>query len=233
MGVIRTSQLAAQPQAFSMRDIEGQARAILVRARQQAEQLLAAAQAEADQLKQQARSQGFAEGRTEGLAKGHAEGLAKGIEQALNENSAALSASVGTLTKAMAEIDAQRRDMQAEALREVIELSVAIAERVTKRQGQLDAEVAVANVNEALKLVVHANDVRIAIHPTQRAALESAMPKLRLQWPKLQHVELVDDERLAPGGCRVYSAEGEIDADLNEQLRRVAADLVPDAAEEE
>jgi len=35
------------------------------------------------------------------------------------------------------------------------QLAIAIAERVTKRQGLLDPQVALANVEEALRLVVH------------------------------------------------------------------------------
>ena len=32
---------------------------------------------------------------------------------------------------------------------------------------------------------------------------------------------------LVPGGCRVTSGQGEVDADLNAQLDRIAAKLIP------
>jgi flagellar biosynthesis/type III secretory pathway protein FliH len=78
-----------------------------------------------------------------------------------------------------------------------------------------------------MKLVVHAADLRIAVNPTQRETLAGALPRLSLQWPALAHVELLDDASIAPGGCRLYTRQGSVDADLDVQLRNIAADLVP------
>ena len=44
---------------------------------------------------------------------------------------------------------------------------------------------------------------------------------------KHKHVELTDDATLAPGGCRIYTRGGRVDAALDEQLDRVIADLLP------
>ena len=54
------------------------------------------------------------------------------------------------------------------------------------------------------------------------------MPRLMLNWPETQHVQIVEDASIAPGGCRVYAGGGQIDATLDEQLDRVVADLLPD-----
>jgi hypothetical protein len=110
--------------------------------------------------------------------------------------------------------------------------AVAIAERVTKRQGELDPAVAVANTAAALRLVVGAADVRIAIHPSNYSTIEEALPKLRMTLPTLQHVELQPDPNIIPGGCRIFTAGGEIDADLDIQLQRITAALVPPKAGE-
>jgi flagellar assembly protein FliH len=112
-------------------------------------------------------------------------------------------------------------------LREVVALAVAIARRVTKRQGLVDPEVLTENLREAMKLVAHAADVRIAVHPQQKVVLESVLPQLRLSWPDLKHVELVEDSALSPGGCRIFTARGTVDADLDGQLDRVVNDLLP------
>jgi flagellar biosynthesis/type III secretory pathway protein FliH len=53
------------------------------------------------------------------------------------------------------------------------------------------------------------------------------LPLLRLEWPSLRHVELVEDATLSPGGCRVFTRGGRIDADLDEQLDRVIDELLP------
>jgi flagellar assembly protein FliH len=210
-----------------MRDIENHAKAILIRAREQAEALLAAAQQEGESLKQQAYAEGLDEGRRDGRKQGADDGAKSGAAQAFAEHNGQLGTLVTALTTAAAELDASRRDLEAAGLQEVVALATAIARRVTKRQATLDPEVLTANLTEAMKLVAHAADLRISIHPQQKAVLESALPQLKLAWPQLAHAELIEDASLSPGGCRIFTARGSIDADLDTQLDRVIDDLLP------
>jgi|SRR5687767_708493 len=227
MGLIKSEKAPAALTPFSMKDIENQARAILARAREQAEALLEAAQAEGETFKKAAREQGYVEGKKDGLAKGLEEGRMAGAQQALGDHRAQLTQVVKTLTQTAAELDASRRALEASGLTDVVKLSIAVARRVTKRQGLIDPGVLTENLAEAMKLVVRAADVRVALHPTQKQVLTDALPRLQMKWPALQHVELVEDPLLAPGGCRIYSNGGEVDADLDAQLDRVVADLLP------
>jgi flagellar assembly protein FliH len=91
----------------------------------------------------------------------------------------------------------------------------------------VDPDTLTENLAEAMKLVAHAADVRVAINPMQKSVLEAALPRLQLQWPELKHVELVEEATISPGGCRIFTARGHVDADLDAQLDRVVADLLP------
>lgn len=210
-----------------MADIERHAKLILLRAQQQAEQLLAAAQGEAESLKLQAVAEGTAEGRRQGMAEGTEEGRKAGQQQALGEYRAQFQQVMQALTGTMLQIDQHRADLEADGLAEVVRLSLAIARRITKRQGMLDPKVLESNLQDAMKLVVSRGDLRIAVHPAQRATLEAVLPQLQLQWPALTHVQLVEDAALAPGGCRIFSENGAVDADLETQLDRMAVELLP------
>jgi len=227
MGLIKSANAPAAMIPFSMKDIETQARALMARAKERAEGLLIEAQKEAEQLKAAAKVEGLVEGKREGLAKGLEEGRKNGAQQALSEHRTSLAHLIKSLTEAAAELDGSRQQLEAEALTEVINLSVAIAQRVTKRQGAIDPQVLVENVNESMKLVVASSDVHIALHPSQKQYLLDALPNLQMTWPALKHVQIVEDETLAPGGCRIFSKGGQIDADLDGQLDRVIADLMP------
>jgi len=227
MGLIKSANAPAAMIPFSMKDIETQARALIARAKERAEALLVEAQKEAEQLKAAAKAEGLAEGKRDGLAKGLEEGRRNGAQQALGEHRTQLANLIKSLTEAASDLDASRQQLEADALKEVIDLSVAIASRVTKRQGMIDPQVLTENVSEAMKLVVSSSDVRIALHPSQKQYLLDMLPSLQMTWPTLQHVQVIDDESLAPGGCRVFSKGGQIDADLDGQLDRVVADLLP------
>jgi flagellar assembly protein FliH len=227
MGLVKASSAPSGLTTFSMRDVEDQAKALLLRARQAAARLIAEAQREAAELKKAAHAQGLAEGRRDGLAKGLDEGRAAGQKQALEEHRAQLTEAVAALTDAAADLDASRGELESAALEEVVALAIAVARRVTKRQALVEPQVLTENLREAMRLVVSAAAVKVAIHPSQRRMLDAALPALRLEFPRLGHVEVVDDESVHPGGCRVYAGGGQVDATLDEQLDRVVADLLP------
>ena len=233
MGLIKSTAAPPSLTPFSMRDVEDQARALLVGARRTAERLLVEAQRAGEEIRKRARDEGMAEGMDAGLNKGLEEGRTKGRQEALEEHRTQLSEALAALTAATQSLDAARADLESAALREVVELSVAIARRVTKRQGVIDPGVLTENLREAMKLVVKASDVSVAFHPSQRQALEAVLPALKLEFPRLQHVELVDDSSVTPGGCRITAGHGQVDADLEVQLDRIAQDLLPEQCEEE
>ena len=84
-----------------MRDIEMHAKAILIRAQQQADELLSAAQKEAAVLKDQGFAEGLAEGKAAGTQQGLSEGNVTGHAQALQEHKSALSDAVGAISQAL------------------------------------------------------------------------------------------------------------------------------------
>jgi len=228
MGLIKATSAPPSLVPFSMRDVEEQAKALLLRARQAAERFLSEAQREGEEIRKRAHADGLAEGLREGLTLGTDQGYKAGRQEALEEHREALSQALAALTSAGRALDESRADLESTAVREVVELAIAVARRVTKRQAAIDPAVLTENLREAMKLVVHATDVKVAFHPSQRQALDAALPALKLEFPRLHHVELVDDPAVSPGGCRVFAGHGQIDADLGEQLDRVAIDLLPD-----
>jgi flagellar assembly protein FliH len=227
MGLIKAEKTPPALGAFSFQDIEAQARSVLQMARKRAEQFLAAAQAEAQVIRREAHEKGLAEGRAKGEAAGLEAGRKAGSDAALAEHREKLSLLIGSLTLALKNVEASRADLESNALRDVVSLAAAIARRVTKRQGMIDAEVLSENVRGALSLVMHESDVRVALNPAQRDTLAAVLPKIKFQWPQFSHIELIEDATLAAGGCRVFTASGSIDGDLDAQLDRVIADVLP------
>jgi flagellar assembly protein FliH len=223
MALIKSADVPASATPFSIADMDEAARRVLSAARLEAAAVLGEARREADAIRQRA----YDDGRRDGLAAGLEEGRAAGREQALAEHAGGLASAAEALSSAVGQIEASRRELESAVLSEVVALAAAIARRVTKRQAMVDPAVLAANVEEALKLVVHAAGVKVAVHPEQRAVLKAALPQLKLSLPALGQVELVDDATLSPGGCRVHWRDGCVDADIEGQLDRVIADLMP------
>ena len=241
MPVIKQSHVPTTVSPFSVRDIEEQAASLVKQARRAAELVVARAQRDADQLRQRARDEGRSQGYAAGLAQGMAEGRAEGLQRSTEEGHAAgraaglaevgpqLTATHAALASALSQIDAGRHDLEQAATGEVVQLALAVARRVTKRQALIDPAVLAANLSDAVRLAVRAADVRLVIHPDQRQTIEQELPRLKLDWPSLGHVEFVDDPAITPGGCRVLTGTGgEVDARIETQLDRIVAEMMPD-----
>jgi flagellar assembly protein FliH len=229
MGLIKSANAPTTLSPFSLKDVEDHARQLLLRARKQAEQLLIEAQQESEKMKAEAKAFGMAEGTKAGFAEGNSAGQQAGRQQALAEHGAALTALLKALTTTATEIDASRHQLDEEAENAVVKLALAITRKVTKLQGERDSSVVLANVDAAARMVNRASDVRLSLHPSQRQTLLDALPALKMQWPSLSHVELVDDPTIAPGGCRIRTRGGLIDADLDRQVDQIAKELLPNS----
>ena len=227
MGLIKSQDVPISVSVFSMQDIEAAAKRILVRARAEADQIIATAKAESDQTRELASREGFVKGQNLGHAEGFEAGKKAGHAQALAENSAAMKQLIESLTKTVKMLEDERDLLHNHALVEVIRLACAIARKVTKRQGLLDERVLCDNLKDALSLAVHAADVRISVNPKQLNTLRAELPNLQLKWPQLKHIELTEDAAIAPGGARVATVHGNIDAELDAQLDHVISELLP------
>jgi flagellar assembly protein FliH len=227
MGLIKSPDIPLSVSVFSMRDIEAAARSLLLRARRQADQIIAEGKTEAERIRQRAHKAGQSEGYEQGRAEGFEEGKNAGHAEALSAHTAAMTHLISTLTQAVQHIDDGRDQLQTNAINEVVRLACAIARKVTKRQGTMDERIMCENLKQALSLAVHAADVRIAVHPSQLKTLQDELPNLHLAWPQLKHIDLMEDASLAPGGARILTSHGKIDGDLDAQLDHIIADLLP------
>ena len=132
------------------------------------------------------------------------------------------------MNAAAAQLEAAKLDLMGNSLVGVIELSTAIARKVTKRQAAIDPAVLTENVREALRLTVHATDIHIVLNPAQRQLLLDELPTLQRHYANLQHVQLLDDPAIEPGGCRLITRHGGVEAEIDKQLERVIAELMPE-----
>jgi flagellar assembly protein FliH len=230
MPLIKSPNVPSTLTPFSMTDIENAARNMLLRARRQADSILAAAQTEAEHLKTIAKAEGLADGKREGQKIGHTAGLEAAKKQALVERQQEITAAINACVAAANQFEQNRVELAASGLNELVKLALAVARRVTKRQAGIDPQVLASNLAEAMQLVLHAADVRISVNPAQKATLERLLPELCITWPTLKHVELIEDASVGVGGCRLHTATGHIDADLDSQLDRLVAELLPDRA---
>ncbi len=228
MGLIK-AQIAPQVVQFQWRDIEADAARHLSDAKREAEAIVQRARVAAEAVREEARLDGYQRGHEEGIARGRAEAR----QAAIAEYSQQLELTIAALNEAVSEIAAAHRAIADTSISEMVELSAAIAQRVTKRQAMIDPQVLIANLRDSLALIGRQKQIRVAIHPAQRQVLQAALPQMQVEWPALGAAQIVEDSSLMPGGCRVFTDHGQVDADVQAQLDRVIAGLMPERKKEE
>ena len=184
-----------------MTDIEQQAKPILLRAQQQAEQLLAAAQAEASRLKAQAQAEGSPRAAARDWRKGRKRAEGRRSSRRCRRASQQFQQAMQSLDRGDAG-DSNASAQRARGARASRSRAARRCDRPARHQAAGECSIRTsspANLQEAMKLVVDATDVRIAIHPSQRKTLDAALPQLQLQWPQLaaRRSSIEDATRLA------------------------------------
>lgn len=216
--------------ALDLGDLRNQGELVLQHASKKAEQIVADARREREQLIATAADEGRAKGLAQGTADGLRAGTTQGAQAAMVERRAQLEAVENSWKAIAGDFAAQREDVLAEARREVIRLALQIASRVIKRSIEADPSVVVDQVSAAFAMVLRPSRVVISINPADRPLVEAALPALLRQLADSSHIELADDAKLARGACSLRLADamgGTVDASLQSQLDRIAEALVP------
>ena len=155
----------------------------------------------------------------EGFRSGHAAGQQAGRQEAFDAAAAQFRRDHHDLIEAIgcavAGIEALKEELLIQAKGDVLDLAVAIAEKVTKRLGALDRDAARANAQAAIELLGPQTDLTLRIHPRDAATMRQFASELADRLQAVQHVHLVEDESQSPGGCVVESGDRHSDARLS------------------
>lgn len=178
---------------------------ILAEARRQAEQLLSDASEEVRRLADTARREGLEAGRTEGRA--------------------ALEEAAGLLFGAAEELAGYKEALFREARGQVVELSLALVNRVLGPLAARDEAAVVRVVERALQLLSDRETLTLRVHPDDLRSLVEAKPRVLESFDGIQKLTVLDDPAVKRGGCLVQTPTAEIDARLDSQLAELARSL--------
>ncbi|MBE3598025.1 MAG: hypothetical protein IMX02_04235 [Limnochordaceae bacterium] len=176
---------------------------------------LAQARRQAERAREQAREEGFREGIEAGREQGRREGL--------EEVQARLQATLQALRSAVEEAVRRRDEALRQADADVVKLALAVAERVIRREVSAGPQVTAAVLGSILQEMPQpAGRVVVRVHPDEHRLLTGMQLDIPGR-PGALEVTWVADPAVSPGGCRVETEMGSIDAGLETRLSGVAA----------
>ena len=221
--VIKNSDETAGAKAavLKLADFAAEARNLMLEARKQAARIVADARAHVEEIRRQASETGCAEGYDRGLREGLAQGQAQARAEARRAVRSELAECDALALRIAQELAQARQQVLQEAHRGLLRLAVDMAEKIVGCVAAAGPAAAEHNLAKALELARCASELTVLVNPDQLGRLNEYKKTLVEGLGLRGQVRLVGDGRIQPGGVKVISRWGEIDATIRTQLTNV------------
>ena len=194
--------------AFDPVDLIGLAHWLLLySAQEKAQETLAAAESEAEQIRQESACRGASQGRED-------------AEREVLPSTVAF----GDAGQALIVLEEQLVSRYAP---QMVRLALEIAEKVIGRAVEEDPRIAASILERARREVVDARQIRIWLHPADHKVLSQLRPDLiKIGSEAGRTVEVLASEEIGRGGCRLETEMGVVDATIPTQLAETRRQLL-------
>lgn len=159
----------------------------------------------------------------EAQARGRQEGLAI-AEERFESTSRALA-------QALEEVSRLRETLAQSGSRDMLRLVMAVSEQIVRRAIDVDPDVVLALVENALQASVRSDSYRISVSPEDLEVVKAQKPLFLASISGLQNLIIDADVAISRGGCRVDSELGDVDATIESQLEAIRQALATAIAE--
>lgn len=149
------------------------------------------------------------------------EAFQRGLEEGRRQAASQLESSLARLARSLEELAGLKPRLRAEAERGLVELSLAIARRVLRRELHIDPEAVLGLVKAALEKAALREVTEVRLHPAHAAAVRSHLARIGAP----QAIQIREDPSLEAGAVLVETARGAIDASLETQLDEIGRGL--------
>ena len=198
---------------FNLQDLADEGRGQIENARQQANDLLAAAQADADRIREEAKQQGYEAGLQ--LATTNADVKLQAVAEQRAQSGIEM---IQSLLDQLREIHEQWMVQYASSLHTI---ALSAAERIVGHELSCDPQLIVAWADQAVRSTRAASRLTVAVHPETLALLGQSLDEM-LAAPDLPEDTCVEpDASLELTEVAVRQSGGQINAGLTTQLRRL------------
>lgn len=201
----RIREAIGTPSERAVEDAGREAKQIIEKAKKQAEHILEQARQKQEEILAAAHQQGFQQGFQEGMEEGKLEGrrLRQEARQVLSE---------ALRTK---------KDIIAGAEKEIVRMALLIAEKVMRRQVELDPETVLAVARQALAEVKDNETVYLYVNPEQLELVRRSKQELAQVLGAATGLYILGDPEVTSGGCRLETENGWLEAGLPQQMDKL------------
>lgn len=195
--------------AFNFDDMAAQAKGHLDRVRAEAVKIVVQAQQEAAAIRRRAELEGR-------------QAAMQAVEQVVQKQ---LATVLPALRQAVEDIGHAKQAWLTHWESSSVHLAAAIAKRLLRGELSRQPQVPLVLVREALELAAGSSQIRIHLNAADLEALGPQVQMLLQEMSGLGAAEMIADDGVSRGGCRVETRFGAIDQQFEAQLARIEEEL--------
>ncbi len=149
------------------------------------------------------------------------EAFQKGVEEGRRQAAAQYEAALGRLARSLEEVAGLKPRLRTEVEREAVDLALAIARRVLRRELHVDPEAVLGLAKAAFEKASLREVTMVRLHPSHAGAVRAHLARIGAP----QAIEIREDPSLEPGAVVVETLRGAIDASIETQLEEIGRGL--------
>jgi len=137
-----------------------------------------------------------------------------------------LDTTLRALTQALDEVNQLRAAVARNSNQDMLRMVMAISEQVILRSLEVKPEILLTIIENALRSSVDADSYRIRVSSQDFELVNQQKPLFLASISGMKNISITADTAITPGGCRVESDLGDVDATIESQLEEIKKVLV-------
>lgn len=166
------------------------------------------------------RTQGYQEGFPQGLEEGRQQGYQEGYRQGMEETRQLQRQQAAEFVSLMESLNEPFKNLDGEVEKQLVDLAIAIASHLVRRELKLDPGEVIAVVRAAVNVLpVAAQKITLHLHPLDAGLVKTslALTDAITSW------SIIEDPLMTQGGCKVATDVSYVDATVEKRLAQVIA----------
>ncbi len=154
------------------------------------------------------------------------EAFQRGRQEGTTAVESKLDSTLQALTQALEEVNRLREAVARNSSKDMLRMVMAISEQVIRSSLDVKPEIVLSVIENALQSSVQADSYRIHVSPQDLELVNQQKPLFLASISGMKNILISSDAAISPGGCRVESDFGDVDATIETQLEEIRKLLV-------
>jgi len=148
-------------------------------------------------------------------------GYEKGYQEGKEKEREKIREIIAILQKIVKDLEIKKEIIVDEMEQKTVEIAMATARKIIKKEIDQDPQVILRTVREALKRIKQAQKITIKVNPLDWTTLKKVQPELLFSSLEKKNIYIEKDETITRGGSLIETDKEIIDARLEQQIYKV------------